>query len=85
MPRFFFHLYDDIVARDEEGVELADIEAARRTAMFGVRAMICDQVTKGHLHLDHRLEVEDEDGKRVFDLQFGDAIEIEPSSEVRGT
>ena len=30
MPRFFFHLHNDIEAPDEEGLELSDLEAARR-------------------------------------------------------
>jgi hypothetical protein len=29
MPRFFFHVHDDLVAQDEEGLELPDLEAAQ--------------------------------------------------------
>jgi hypothetical protein len=77
VPRFFFHVFDDAVIRDEEGIELADAEAARRTALEGARAMMCEQLVKGRLSLHHRVEVEDEEGGAVLTLRFGDAVEIE--------
>ena len=77
MPRFFFHIYDDIVLKDEDGLDLADTEAARRTALAGARAMMCDQLTRGRLSLHHRIEVEDERGGPVLTLSFADAVEIE--------
>jgi hypothetical protein len=85
VPRFFFHLYDDIIARDDEGIDLADLEAARRAAISSARAMICDQVAKGHINLGHRLEVEDETGERVLVLPFGEAIEISTELSKAGT
>ena len=77
MPRFFFHVFDDVVVRDDEGIELPDAEAARGAALAGARAMMCDQLMKGRLSLHHRIEVEDEDGADVLTLPFGEAIEIE--------
>ena len=78
MPRFFFHIIDDLVINDDEGIELPDVEAARGTALTGARAMICEQVAKGRITLHHRVEVEDEDGGPVLTLTFGDAVTIEP-------
>jgi hypothetical protein len=80
VPRFFFHIYDDVVLKDEDGLELPDAEAARRTAVAGARAMMCDQLTKGRLSLHHRIEVEDEQGGPVLALAFGDAVEIETAA-----
>ncbi|HEX9947949.1 MAG TPA: hypothetical protein VGA98_10450 [Allosphingosinicella sp.] len=77
MPRFFFHIYDDVEFRDEDGLELADTDSARRAAVAGARAMMCDQLTKGRLSLHHRIEVVDEQGGPVLTLAFGDAVEIE--------
>lgn len=77
MPKFFFHIFDDAVSRDEDGIELADARAARQTALEGARALICDQVKTGQLKLHHRIEVEDEQGGPVLALTFGDAIRIE--------
>jgi hypothetical protein len=80
MPRFFFHVFDDLVLLDDEGIELADVHAARDAALAGARAMICDQVRKGRLTLHHRVEVEDEGGAPVLTLAFGDAVTIEPAA-----
>jgi hypothetical protein len=78
MPRFFFHIFDDIVLTDDEGIELPDADTAKREALAAARAMICDQVRKGRLVLGHRVEVDDEQGRRVLSLPFGEAITIEP-------
>ena len=77
MPRFYFHIYDEVDLLDEEGIEMADAPTARAAAMAGARAMICDEVKKGHLDLRHRIEVEDESGGAVLTLTFGDAVVIE--------
>jgi uncharacterized protein DUF6894 len=78
VPRFFFHVFDDAVVRDEEGMELADAEAARRAALAGARALICDQVKSGRLTLHHRVEVEDEQGRPVLILPYRNAVAINP-------
>jgi hypothetical protein len=77
LPRFYFHVFDDAVLLDDEGMELADSDAACREAVAGIRAMICDQVAKGRLPLSHRVEVADEAGRAVFNMTFGEAIRIE--------
>jgi hypothetical protein len=77
MPLFFFHLYDDAVALDEEGIELPDRGAAERTAVASARALICEQVRTGSVTLHHRIEVVDEAGSPVACVTFGDAVKIE--------
>jgi hypothetical protein len=81
MPRFFFHVYDDVVLKDDEGIELADAELARAAALAGARAMMCDQVKEGRLSLHHRIEVEDERGEAILTLAFEDAVRIETRPE----
>ncbi|MEA3003254.1 MAG: hypothetical protein QOH81_2042 [Sphingomonadales bacterium] len=78
MPRYFFHIYDEVFVRDDEGMELTDDDAARRAAMAGIREMVCEQVKKGRLVLHHRLEVEDAAGAPVMSLAYGDAVAVEP-------
>jgi hypothetical protein len=57
-------------------MELNDSDAARQAAIAGARALICDGVTRGTVHLDHRIEVEDESGAPVTRIVFRDAIRI---------
>ncbi len=77
MPRYFFHIYDDIVVRDDEGMELPDAEAARREMIAGVREVVCEQVRQGRLILHHRVEVEGENGAPLFAMSFGESVTIE--------
>ena len=77
MPLFFFHIYDDFDFTDEQGIEMADEAAARVAALAGARGIMSEQVKKGRLSLQHRIEVEDEDGGAVLSLAFGDAVVIE--------
>ena len=76
MPRFFFHLYDDVISRDEEGVELPDEKAAYANAVTSAREMACAEVKEGHLTLHHRIEVEDERGNLVVTVPFADAVTV---------
>lgn len=76
MPRYFFHIHDDLDLRDDEGMELAGESDARRQALAGVREMMCDEMRRGLLTLHHRVEVEDEAGERVLTLAYGDAVTI---------
>jgi hypothetical protein len=77
VPRYFFHIYDDVIVEDDEGMELADVAAARREATAGIREMMCDQVRNGRLVLHHRIEVKDAAGDAVFTIVFADAVTIQ--------
>jgi hypothetical protein len=77
MPRFYFHLYNDVVVMDEEGTELADAAAAREHAIEEARVMVCESVKEGHLNLDHRIEVTEDGGGPVATVTFRDAFTIE--------
>jgi len=58
MPRFFFHLYDDLVARDDEGAQMPTLQAAYEHAVWSARNLAATEVLAGKLHLDHRIEIE---------------------------
>ena len=76
MPRYFFNVYDDIVAIDPEGVELPSVEAARLNAVHGARELIADQVRHGYIMLSHWIDVVDDKGEAVLTVAFRDAIEV---------
>lgn len=76
MPRYFFHLYDDVVVRDEEGQELLDDAAARQMGMRSARQMASAQVLEGHLNLDHRIEVADESDTILTTVMFKDVVVV---------
>jgi hypothetical protein len=76
MPRFYFNVYDDVVATDEEGVSLPNLEAARLQALAGARALMAEQVSRGYLVRSHWIDVVDEAGTLVLHLPFGDAVDV---------
>lgn len=77
MPRFYFHLRNDLVVDDEEGIEVPDLAAAREYALFNARSLAAENVYKGHLNLSHRIEIADETQRIVGIVTFRDAVKVE--------
>jgi hypothetical protein len=78
MPQYYFHLYDDIVSQDDEGIELADQAAAENYAVMCARDMAAAQARQGRLTLSHRIEVTDDQGSVLKTVQFCDAVAVLP-------
>lgn len=77
MPRYFFHLYNDLVVRDEEGEELPDLAAAHARAVQYARDMTATGVVEhGTINLRHRIEVTGEQGDTLLKVEFGDAFTL---------
>ena len=78
VPRFFFHVFDDLDARDDEGVELRDLAEARIYAMHAAKHLMSESLkVEGTISLDHRIVVADEHGHVVETVRFEDAVKIE--------
>ncbi|HEX8480632.1 MAG TPA: hypothetical protein VF650_01875 [Allosphingosinicella sp.] len=78
MPRYFFHIYNDVVSHDDEGLELADPQAAVSEAHRGALSLAAEQVLRhARLALHHFIEIEDSDGAVIAKVTFGDAIAVE--------
>jgi hypothetical protein len=76
VPLFFFHVYDDIISHDDEGVDLPSLAAARLQAISGARDICAEQVRHGHLELSHWIDVVDESGAKVLTLTFREAVDV---------
>lgn len=81
MPRFYFHVFNDDVTRDEEGMELPDADAARELAIRAVRELICEEAKRGTITLSHHIEVSDGDGRPGFTVNYSDAVRINPAPD----
>jgi hypothetical protein len=78
VPRYFFHLYNDVEARDEEGIEMPNMGAARMAAIQNARFTIAETIkVQGRFVGDHRIDIEDDEGKVLDTIYFGDAVTIE--------
>ena len=77
MARYHFHIHNEGgFIEDEEGLELADLQAVRREALKGIRSMLGEQRSNGHLDLRGRLEMADAAGDAVMTIRFADAVEL---------
>jgi hypothetical protein len=78
VPRFFFHLHNDVDAPDADGVELRNLEEARAVALHNARFSAGESVKDmGHIVGDHRIDIEDENGTVLDTVYFRDAVKIE--------
>ena len=76
MPRYYFHLLNDLTVRDEEGIELPNLACAMQRAAVSARQMAAESVREGRLVLQHRIEVTDETGAIVGVVHFRDVVAI---------
>lgn len=78
VPRFFFHIRDDLETRDEEGADLRDLDGARKHAIASARVLMCETlINEGRLTLNHRIDIEDESHSTVATVKFTEAVKIE--------
>ena len=77
MARFYFHIFNgNGETRDDEGVELANLDEARAQAVTGIRSILRDEVTRGKLDLTGVLKVADKAEHVLMEIRFEEAIEI---------
>jgi hypothetical protein len=75
MPKFLFHLRDGVgETLDPDGVECADLAAAKTKALHAVRDLIAGEVREGKVDLTAWVDVEDAHGTIVYTLQFENAV-----------
>ena len=77
MPRYYFHVVDGTgVARDDEGLDLPDLAAARDLAVCGARDIIASEVRLGSLDLSWKIEVADAAGESVLTVLFSEVVRL---------
>lgn len=75
--RYFFHLRESgSLIVDDEGLELVGIGAVGKAAIAAARSVIAADAIEGKIALTPVIEVHDENGERVLDLRFRDAVAL---------
>ena len=78
VPRFYFHLRNDLDVPDDGGAELPALrsprEHAARMARFEISQGVCRDAK---ITLSHRIEIEDENGQLVDAVYFRDVIQVQ--------
>lgn len=79
MPKFFFHLHNNVYVPDHVGAELPSLDVARTEAVVAARGvMAADIVDAGHITLSHRITISDEAGATLLELPFRNCVEVRP-------
>ena len=76
MPRYRFHLFNDVHTLDDLGRDIADMNEARAYAIKCIRGIMADELNKrGQINLKHWMEIEDEQGD-MHVVPFSEAVTI---------
>jgi len=77
MPRFHFHVFNGTgETRDEEGVLLPDLEAARREALSGIRSILSEELGRGMIDFAGMVRITDDKDRHLLDVPFLMAVEV---------
>lgn len=80
MPRYFLHVHNRIGhVPDEEGRDFHDLDGAMAAALEGIRSLLAEELRKGELDLDGRIEIADSTGHIVRVVRFAEAVELRRS------
>ena len=79
MPRYHFNVYDGVILLDKKGVELPDSNFARREAIRYSGSLLEESGQQDNLGSEWRMEVTDDRGLILFQLDFN----VTPSPVMR--
>jgi len=78
VPRFYFHLRNDLDVPDDEGKDLPDLEAALELAASEARKLAGEIVKEnGRITLSHRIDIEDDQHKLLASVSVRDVVRVE--------
>jgi hypothetical protein len=78
MPTYYFNVHNDEDTFDDEGKDLANLDAAITHGIAGARSLAADTVLRGHLIGHHRVEIVDDEGNLLHTVRFDEAVNIQP-------
>jgi hypothetical protein len=77
MPRFYLHVCDGSgFSEDDEGVELAGPDEARRKAIDGLRDIMAGEMRRGEINMGSFIEIEDQEHRLVMTVSFAEAVRV---------
>ena len=75
MPTFHFHIREaGRLVVDNDGIALADADAARHEALRGARSLLVEAVNEGRLPLADAIVVTDAGGEKICEISFAAAV-----------
>jgi hypothetical protein len=78
VPRFYFHLHNDLDVPDDEGVDLPDLEGAVEYARCSARGTMAQTLKdEGHINFKHWIDVEDGQGNVLATVKFAHSVRVD--------
>jgi hypothetical protein len=78
VPRYFFHLHNDLDVPDEEGLECTDLESAKACAAAQAQILMGETLKEdGRIALSHRIDIEDAQGNVLATVPFKNVVTVE--------
>jgi hypothetical protein len=75
MPRYYFHIRsDDDTARDDEGTDLPDLDAARELALATARELLGNAIKEGKDVVPKTIMIADAFGREVASVSMRDVV-----------
>jgi hypothetical protein len=75
MPQFYFHIRNaDDMALDEEGNNVADLNAARRQALASARELLANAIKEGKDPVPDSIVIADADGQELTSVPLRHAL-----------
>ena len=77
MPHYFFDLHNGTgLTADDEGLELADEEAARASAITSIRSLLSSEVREGRIDLRGHITIRQGSSGATMQVPFSDAVHV---------
>ena len=76
MPRYYRHIRQgDQLIHDTDGIELADLDAARADALEGIRDILAEAIRRGNdVPLDDAIIITSKAGREFMTIPFVEAL-----------
>lgn len=85
MPVYFVHLTEgDEFTPDREGIVRPDLAAVRQAAVEGASGLIAEAVRRGERDYRGRLDVEDEQRRKVLTVTFACPVQVDVTPPASG-
>lgn len=77
MPHYYLHIRNGVGnARDEEGVDLPGVPAARERAIEGIRSIIAEEAREGRIDLVGEIVICNAADETLLSVPFRDAFDL---------
>jgi len=77
MPQFHFDIHTTFIARDKEGVDFPDLEAAKVCATAGALSLVIEEMRRDRrFSPNHSIKITNAAGQVLHTARYGDCVAV---------